>query len=158
MGIGAGIGGGGGAAISRAIIRDTKTSGTQGPTATAAAWNTRHLTEISYDPDGLVSLASNVITMQAGTYHIVADFVAYSTSTTKLRLRDVTNTATVISGRSAFLATNVHGTVTLKGVITLTGETDLEIQCYAQSAGVFGNNAATGEVEEYGCLEIEKIA
>jgi microcystin-dependent protein/predicted aspartyl protease len=52
-----------------AVLRDEKTSGTEGGQYTAGVWHTRTL-NVEYDPSSFVSLSSNVFSMAAGDYKI----------------------------------------------------------------------------------------
>ena len=62
------ISGAGGTSV--AIIGDQKASGTHSGTATSGSWFTRDLNTEFFDPDGIVSIATNQFTLGAGKYFI----------------------------------------------------------------------------------------
>ena len=82
-----------------ATIRDEKSSGTSGGTFTAGAWRTRTLNTLT-DPTSIVSLASNQITLQAGTYLINANCPASSSELHQARLQNITDATTTLAGSS----------------------------------------------------------
>ena len=85
---------------SYAIITDKKSQG-QGNTAfTAGDWRTVDLNYELADPDGIVSISSNQFTLQAGTYVIHAENPVYDVGENQMRLRNITDSTTAITGRS----------------------------------------------------------
>jgi hypothetical protein len=83
-----------------ATLKDVQPSGTNGGTAGAATTQTRVLNTLD-DPTGIVtSLASNQFTLPAGQYIIEASASSILVSGSKLRLRNITDTATAILGTS----------------------------------------------------------
>jgi hypothetical protein len=81
---------------------DEKAQGTDGGTLTSGSWETRDLNLIDFDPQGIVSLAANEFTLQAGTY-----LVEWETPATKVydytsRLYNVTDASVQAVGHSAY--------------------------------------------------------
>lgn len=83
-----------------ALIRDEKSSGTNGGSFTSGSWQTRDLTTIAVDSIGVV-LNSNQFTLPAGRYRISAYAPAFFVNTHKARLRNITDAETVDEGTSA---------------------------------------------------------
>lgn len=85
-------------------IRDEKTSGTNGGTATSGAFATRTLNQITEYPSGntTVTLSTNIVTFSAGTYYIFARApVSGNTGAFTTRLFDTTNNITIAFGSSS---------------------------------------------------------
>lgn len=139
---------------SYAYIRDEKAAGTDGGTFSSGAWRTRTLNTEVFDPDGIVSLSSDQFTLAAGTYWITARAPAYHPNAHKVRIRDMTNSATVGVGSSARSMTSdedqtdswVHCRVVAAGTTTY----ELQHRC---SGGIstfgFGVACNFDEVEVY---------
>lgn len=147
-----------------AVIADIKASGTAGGTPTAAAQNTRTLNTIISDPYGIItSLTANTITLQAGTYKVLASAPAYRSDRHQLRFRNTTDSTTAITGSSAYTATGDDSATHsfIDGIFTITAAKAFQVTHYITSA-VGGANglgiaATTGEVETYAKILIEKI-
>jgi hypothetical protein len=95
--------------VSYALIVDEKTSGTGGGTFTSGAWQTRDLQTEIFDPDGIVSIATNAFTLAAGSY-----FIKWSASASKVdnhlsRLYDITGAASVQTGRGGYVNSSYWG-------------------------------------------------
>jgi hypothetical protein len=154
-----------------AIVQDQKSNGTHGDGLTASGWRTRTLnTEVS-DPDGLVTIASNQITInEPGTYEIEAfGGVHSSTSFTttvnaRSRLYDISGSAVISQGenvKASFLGTDGAETFALThvvGVIEVATTKTIEFQTYPSATGLTGRAVTTGEVEVYSTVIIRKKA
>jgi len=70
-------------------------SGTAGGSSVAGSWQTIPLNVELYDPNGWGSLASNQITLVAGTYEVEWIGTTYRSSEAQFRLRNITNSATL---------------------------------------------------------------
>lgn len=146
-------------------VRQEETDGTAGGTLTAATWNVRVLNTVPTNEISGASVASNQITLPAGTYEITANAMAYLVNGTRLRLRDTTGVATLIAGMNAnahATASSQMGMPTLRGRFTLTVTSVLELQQWAQAtrasdgAGIISTD--TDEVEVYADVMIEKVS
>lgn len=144
-------------------VRDEKAAGTNGGASSVTTWHTRTLnTELTNEISG-ASLASNQITLGAGTYEIKASAPAFKVSRHKLKLRDTTGAADILIGQSTYTA-DVSSVVTharIVGRFTLAVTSVLELQHYTELAvasnglGVETNAAVT---EVYAEVMIEKVA
>jgi hypothetical protein len=125
-------GGGGGGAEDYILIRDEKSSGTPGGTFTASGWRTRDLNTIISDIGNHATLATNQITLGAGTYRYQISAPAYYVNRHQVRLYDVSNSAVITNseGSSEYNLTEVQTRSFTTGKFTLTGTTILEIQHY----------------------------
>lgn len=142
-------------------IRDEKASGTNGGTFTSGAWQTRDLnTEVS-DVGGYASVASNQITLGAGTYLANIRCPAYQVSRHKARLQNITDGTTVLLGTSEVTAAvSVTTESKVCGIFTLAASKVLEVQHYCSgtlaSTG-FGLPASFGVNEVYTTVELIRI-
>lgn len=69
---------------------------------TSGSWQTRPLNTENFDTAGLGSLASNQITLDAGTYRVWAYAHAFRVDEHSIRLRDTTGNTTLCHGSSAY--------------------------------------------------------
>lgn len=81
-----------------AYIRDEKAVGTNGGTFTKNQWNVRDLNTITTDAGSGISLASNQITLAAGTYVISGSVPANSVKVHTCRLYNTTDSTADIIG------------------------------------------------------------
>ena len=154
----------GGLYSSIAIIVDSKSADTAGGTFTTGAWRTRDLnTEIS-DADGIVSIASNQFTLQAGTYTIKWSSSGYRVGRHSSKLRDITAGADVGIATAEYAPSNDDTSTRSFGssVITISSANVYEIQAQCQSTyntygfGVGGGSYTGSTVEYYALVEILK--
>lgn len=161
----AGGGGGGGSGLYDAYvhIRDERASGTNGGDyTTGATWQTRTLQTEKADPSGIASVGSNQITLAAGTYHIQARATTQFSGVARLRLRDITNSATLVLGdtngdNQGSGGYTQNDSLELSGRFTLTATTTLELQMWAQYSRAtygFGQAASSGDVEVFASVEL----
>lgn len=144
-----------------AYLKESQTSGTAGSVATAGVYNTRVINVLE-NPESYswISLSSNQITLQPGTYEIDADLPVNSTGAHRARLRNITDSTTTILGTTgAAASTNAHGVSSVvKGVFTITSVKVFELQHYAEAAGRLGGIAASsGENEIYLSARITRL-
>jgi hypothetical protein len=152
---------GGGAAPGVLYVRDEKTAGTAGGASTATTWQTRILNAVKLNTISGASLATNQVTLPAGDYEIVIGRApGYQVGRHRVRLRDITNTATLAVGGNEYVSMS-GGTAsgaTVRARFTLAGSTVVELQHYTE-AGVatqgLGVATSSGEVEVYAELWIE---
>jgi len=120
----------GGKFASYAIICDQKAYDTDGGTFTASTVTTRDLnTEIS-DADGIVSIAGNEFTLQAGTYFIRASAPAFFVQRHVAWLHNETDGAVVQYGTAEYAeAINGHvGRSFISARVTISGAKDFRIK------------------------------
>ena len=145
-------------------VRDEKASGTVGGSGTASTWNTRDLNTETYNGITGASLASNQVTLAAGTYLIEGWAQGFRTGQHKARLRNITLGTTIILGSSERGNTvDSSGSPSMfKTRVVLSAETDLELQFYYTSSSggtsAYGTPTSAGVNEVYAELFITKIA
>ncbi len=155
------VGAGGGLFSSYALVRDEKAQGTAGGTITANTWTKRVLNTESFDPDGIVSLASDQFTLQAGTYFLKGRGPAYSCEAHKLRIYNATDAAVAIVGDSCY-STDGAGVpdrpAEVVGRVTIASAKAFELQHLSRATqntdGMGTQTDTAGTVEVYGSVEI----
>ena len=135
-------------------IWEQQTAGTDGGTFTSGAWRTRVLTTEHADTGGHASIASNQITLAAGTYRarIVAPSVLVDPPQATLRDVAGAETTILVGGSVAAPAPSI-----IVGRFTLAGTAVLEIQHQCQTTRAtdgLGAAANFGEVEKYVVCEL----
>jgi hypothetical protein len=144
-----------------AYLRDQKANNTAGGDGAAATWNTRTLNTEVFDPDDIVTLASNQFTLEAGTYFIIARAPALFVDKTRSRIRNITDSTTTLLGAADLAttgATPVEAHCHVRGRFTIAGTKVFELQHYTQQNAGFGVGLGTptnsGDVEIYSEVEI----
>jgi hypothetical protein len=110
-------------------LLDLKTEGSQGGTATSGSYETRVINTEDQDTNNDCSLASNQITLAAGIYDCRISVPAYSVYYSQTRLRNVTDSATVLIGTGTYDGGNsVETRSFIQGRFTIGASKALEIQ------------------------------
>ena len=110
-------------------VRDEKAQNTTGGTFTSGAWRTRVLNTSKTNTITGASLASNQITLPAGTYWVDATAPAYTVGRHRVKLYNTTGAADVLLGTSSFSGGLYDYTLSvLSGQFTLTATSVLELQ------------------------------
>ena len=144
-------------------VRDEKAAGTGGGTFTSGAWRTRTLNDELENSISGASLASNQITLPAGTYRVTASAPAFQVIEHQARLYNITDSATVFSG-TAEISWSSNSTTSrsqVVGTFTISGTKVFELQhrCGTTAASTgFGQAANLGEAEIYSIVLIEKVS
>ena len=164
-------------------IRDERSSGTDGDNMTVSTWNTRTLNTEKTD-ELSITLGGSTIPLLAGTYYIEVDAVTYFTGTSvagvldavtsKLRLRNITDSTTLVVGLSTKFQENDDGGGNnqfcewmlyprLSGRFTLAGAKSVEIQNWVTNAlssptTKGGKAISSGENEVYTDLRLWKLS
>lgn len=132
------------------VVEHQETSGNNGggPAATASAYVTRTLNNIS-DSIG-ATLSSNQITLPAGTYYMSAGCSAYGVRSTRLKLYNVTDAADTLIGLNAAATAIVAGigtdtTMNVSGKFTISTSKTFEFRMWITdnatgSGGNYTNN------------------
>jgi len=141
---------------------DRKSSGSAGGSASnAGTWETRVLNYEVVDDEGIGTLASNRVTLGAGTYIVYATAPMYETQEHCAQLYDFTGGALLVQGTSERSASGVVTRSIISGQFTLAVSSAVYIRQY------YGNNEATnglgypvgsGGYEYYTTLEIWRKA
>ncbi len=148
-----------------AILRDDKTSGTNGGTSSNTTWNARDLNTELYDPGSIVSISSNQFTPISGDYEIWV-FTPFlggtgAASTGKCRLYNVTGAAVVEEGMSVFAVINGLATAILNCKFTANGSSAYRIDTYTsvgKTTNGLGTQTGDGSTEVYTMVQLRKIA
>lgn len=111
-------------------VRDKKTQGTHAGTFTSGAWRTRDINDEQADAGGICSIASNQITLAAGTYRCLISAPCHRVQSNQLRLYNITDSTTLLVGTSTFLQATYgdSGPALLVGRFTLAAQKVLEVQ------------------------------
>lgn len=111
------------------IVEDQKAAATSGGTFTSGAWRTRDLNTIVSDRGSLASLSSNQVTLSPGKYYVRASAPGFEVGVNQLRLRNITDGTTMLTGQNAesFSGTTVT-TAHLSGEIDLAASKVIELQ------------------------------
>ncbi len=143
-------------------IRDEKASGTAGGTFTSGAWQTRTLNTEVIDTGNNATLASDQVTLLAGTYRFRASAPAYVTNSHKVKLKNITDSIEYIGTTTiAAAAGNVMNTSLVEGRFTIAASKVFEVQHYCQTTKAtdgFGNACSFSVVEVYAEVEFWKEA
>ena len=142
-------------------IEEQQTSGTDGGTFTSGAWQTRVLNTEVADPGGLATLASNQITLAAGTYRVHIACPAYKVGVHQARLQNISDGTTLLLGGNAAAgaADNGYTHAMIQGVFTIASSKVLEVQHRGTTtASTTGFGLATSwGTEVYTTVELIRI-
>jgi hypothetical protein len=147
------------------FLKETRTSGSNSAFSVAAnTWGKRLLTSAVKTISG-ASVASNVVTLPAGTYTVTATAStnSYNNVDIQTRLRDTTNSVT-LAASTAFSVDGNGGNgnppCSLTGAFVLTDSANIELQQYVNGTSALGGGFAvgSGDTEVYAALTIIKIA
>jgi len=139
-------------------VRDEKPSGTSGGDA-VVGWNSRVLNTVKTNQITGASLASNQISLPAGTYFIDAVSPVFGVGESVARLQNVSGPE-ILRGQNGYAtgsSTTCYSRIT--GRFTLASTTNLRIQQYAAFSNFGGlGNAVSQGTEVYTSVMIWKVA
>ena len=142
------------------LVRDEKPSGTQGGAFPSGVWNTRTLTTISSDDGSHCSLATNQITLAAGTYEFEAIVPAMSIETHQAALYNVTDSI-YYYGTSAMSRDVDTAVSSIDGKFSISSPKVFEIRDYSPNGNGntygMGHAAFSGQVEVYSVIKFWKV-
>ena len=146
------------------ILQDVKATGTFGGTATGdGAWRKRDLNTVKINGGADVTLATDQITLTAGSYHIVIRSSFYRTESSRIRLYNTTDTAAVEHSMSTY-ASDLDRDATVATIDTYVsiGSTKVyEIQYACDNTetndGLGIPNGISGVSEIYTVASIKKV-
>lgn len=156
-----------GFSIPYVLVVDAKSNGSSGGTFTSGAWRTRVLNTELVDSDGLASLSTNQITLQAGTWRFLATLPCHNVDAHRARLRNVTDSATVVLSHTgvAFASSPFfYDQAILFGQFTIASAKAFEVQHWCETTGTttgFGihdQGMADGVSEYYTRAEFWRVA
>lgn len=144
------------------IAEDQKPSGTAGGTSIAGV-NTRTLNTVLRNVGGYATLASNQVTLTAGTYYITASAPTLQAGTKVLYLYNITDSANALWGAAGNegVGANYSGSLSsVSGVVTIASTKTFELRQSIQSALAaqgLGIPLSLGVNEAFAHIEITKV-
>lgn len=128
------------------LVRDEKTSGTNGATSTSGSFLARELNTVKLNEISGASLASNQITLPVGTYIIMASAPFFEEGDFQIRLQNVTDATTAMSGPVEWcLSTvNVQTRAFVSGKFTVASSSKVHELQYRVSTGTKSMGIASG--------------
>jgi hypothetical protein len=139
---------------SYAVFQDVKAISTAGGTFTNGAWRTRDLQTTQINNITSASLASNQVTLPAGTYFISGNAPAYSIFRHYTRFQNITDSTTAIVGTIEFTSTS-NQVVTRSWIIgqfTIASSKVFEFQHRASDTKA-GDGLGTSEDNQLGGVQ-----
>jgi hypothetical protein len=149
-------------ATTYAIFTDQKTQGTNGGTFTSGAWRTRDINTTQYNNITSASIASNQISLPAGTYEFTVYAPFGSVNQCATRLYNITDSSVAILGSTEYNDQTDPYKMTksfIQGIITIAGTKVFEVQ---QQGVITKNTTGFGQgtnlqAEIYTIVKITKI-
>jgi hypothetical protein len=144
-------------------VREEQASGTAAGTPVAGS-QTRVLNATKKNSISGASLASNQVTLPAGTYKVRGSAPAYAVNSHQAYLYSVTDAAMLVNGTSENTNATSDVTVTrslLEGEFVLPATKIIELRHYVQTAAgsaALGRAAGSGQGEVHSELLFEKVA
>lgn len=139
-------------------VRDEKSTGTNGGGSTAATVHTRTLNTVVINRLSGASLASDQVTLPAGTYRVQASCpTSAGAALNRAQLYNVTDAAIILLGQ---VATTGEKSI-LNGSFSISAQKTISLRHYTQNtSGVIGLGGAVsdGNTEVYSSLEIWRLA
>lgn len=145
-------------------VQHHESQGTDAGTLNNAVYNTRPLNQEVTNTIPGASLASNLITLPAGTYDIDARAQSFASGVCFLRLYNVDDASQIMKGQNAETrsATATQQNILMRGRFTLAAEKDIRLDHYSAGAqttnGMGQANNISGQTEIYADVRIEKVA
>lgn len=143
-------------------VQDRKTSGTAGGTFTSGADRTRDLNTEVEDTHAIASLASNQITLPAGTYRIHARVPARAVAQHVALLWNATASSEILRGTAMFdgstIGTVTHSVIAGRFVLTTSSALEIRHRCNTTSSTNGFGVASSFGTEIYTVVEIWKEA
>jgi hypothetical protein len=148
-----------------AIIEEQQASGTGGGTNTAGAWFTRVLNMLVRNANSIASLATNQVTLGAGTYYMAWSSPCGFSDQHQSRLFNVTDAAVVAYGSSEYSTSSsvTAATRSVGGtVVTIAASKAFRIEhrvlTSSPNVNALGVANAFGNTQIYSRLEITQLA
>ena len=150
-----------GGSRSYAIFSDTKANGVDGGTFTSGAYRTRDLQTTQVNNITSCSLASNQITLPAGTYFVIGRAPAFAVNRHNTRLQNTSDSTTTILGAAAYANSTAGWSDSFfMGQFTIASSKVFEVQHYSSATKAdegFGSQTFSGGDNVYTNIIIEKI-
>ena len=142
-----------------AVFRDEKTSGTNGGTFTSGAWRTRDINATQVNTITGASIASNQITLPAGTFYVEISAPMFGVAQNQARLQNITDSTTTITGQNAYVTGEVAGIAIAVGQFTIASSKTFEVQHRGNATKTdagFGTENGFG-TQVYATISITKV-
>ncbi len=146
-------------------VSDRKAAGTSGGgVSTDYTYNDRTLNTIDVNTIDGATLASNIVSLPAGTYDVIGRAPCYAGNSHSLGLYNVTDAAMLLLGPNARAETNTQTDATVYGQFTIASTKQFKLQHYIENAGsgiisrLGLTHNRTGKLDVYAELMIRKIA
>lgn len=138
-------------------------AGTSGGSFSSGSWVTRPLTDEVFDTHGDGSLASNQITLVAGTYLIRARAVGHRCGRHQVRLYNATDSSVIAYGVSERTDTSTYISTDslVETKVTITASKAIELQHRCKDGRVddgLGLTTDFGEINVFAQVEITRLA
>ena len=121
-----------------AIFNETQSAGTAGGTFTTGSWQTRVLNTTVVNNIASCSLATNAVSLPAGTYYMRAIAPAFQANEHQIKIYNNTDATDVVLGGQSYGASTVEATTFSEAiaVVTITGTKSFLVQhrCAATKA------------------------
>lgn len=139
-------------------VTDQKISGSQGGTFTAGSWQVRTLNNLTSTSLG-ITLASNILTIPAGTYQVVGGAPATSVQNHVARLWNITDNVETIVGTAAYSSSTSTTFSYIIGYFTISSTKTMRVEhrCNQTSATTGLGRAAGFTTEIYTFLNFIKM-
>lgn len=141
-------------------VQDQKASGADGG-ASAVGSQTRTLNTVVTNTITGASVASNIITLPAGTYRVKASAPSFTSNKHRLRLRNLTDSTNQVLGTSEYsTGAVVQSRSFIDGQFTIAGVKTFDLSHYCSAVKtVDGLGVSTGDglTEIYTTIEIWKV-
>lgn len=147
-------------------VEHTATQGTNNPSITANVHNTMSFTDVYNNIQGVSTSGGNQISLPKGLYFAMAftQFAYNSNCSCGIRLRDVSNSITLVKSVCRLInadvvgSGNAVGNIGMVGVFEITGTVISEFQCVRSAGTSVGvDQNFSGEDEKFWSLTINKI-
>ena len=117
------------------LMQHQETSGTDGGTATSGSWETGTLNAKPTDTGSNCTLSSNAFTLSAGTYRIYATSPFLATNSSKMKLRNTSDSTDVLIGTNdhADSGGSDNGVSIVAGQFTISSSKTFEMQRRVQT-------------------------
>jgi hypothetical protein len=148
-----------------AVFRDEKSATTAGGSFTSGAWRTRDINSTQINNITSASIASNQITLPAGTYYVWATTPAYGVYRYSGRLQNITDSTTTLISTTGFPNANSPHVVNIfiTGQFTIASSKTFEVQNRCSDTkngdgfGTAGEQMGDTQNSVYSVISIEKI-
>jgi hypothetical protein len=142
-------------------VMDTKAQGTAGGASTSTTTHIRVLNTVITNTITGASLASNQVTLPAGTYYFEGSAPCTNSNNTKLRLYNDTTAAYIFEGQNAYGPQAASGSnPSIRGYFTLAAQSAIELRHYitvGQATNGLGDAVNQG-TEVYADIRFWKVA